>query len=532
MKYSHPIARDTRGWHSLYAEAQSFQPRLPFDAILLSTNEECVLDPRMQDLVERRDGAFEFLFSANDNAPSNCKKGLTPCALFVSQLQVIYHRAGFEKKGIASEASEERVKWLFLMLLVADMDARGPSRSEQASGTNNTTSTMNNNVPIIIITPPTPQASLPPPTPPPPPQSSGEPQKGGVCKFMGSDAEVVVTGLEFLKGHELTPKNHEFLDRLVAQIKEPPNDEPTAKEKARLALEHLSRKEVWRLNYWWLQGRLVTIPQYESNTKEAEQINTTSSKHFSPLFISGTNTMDLESDSLEGMKGMIIDVIAMVFEPAIKTYAKAPENNKSHQASLFVRPEIERTECDHAALATKFSSREAVEKAQAKSETKKHSTDPTYFRSQSVAVVPATRKRPATKHQNHPSQRLSWVVEHLGKTVQELSFLIQRCEKSLPTDPSIVLTIEDMKLERAKAYIQEYSAAELAPDKFLKTFRNSPMPLAERAPNNIDGSNLHPGLGIGIDFVDLECAQGNPAYLFCSLHETIANRKSQDRHGQ
>lgn len=69
-----------------------------------------------------------------------------------------------------------------------------------------------------------------------------------------------VQGLEFLKGHELTPENHEFLDRLVAHIKEPPSDEPAAKEKARLALEHLSRKKVWRLNYWWLQGRLLMIP--------------------------------------------------------------------------------------------------------------------------------------------------------------------------------------------------------------------------------------------------------------------------------
>ena len=58
--------------------------------------------------------------------------------------------------------------------------------------------------------------------------------------------------------------------------------------------------------------------------------------------------MDLESDYLEEMKGMIIDVLAMVFEPAIKTYAKAREINKSHQASLFIRPEIKRTECDHA----------------------------------------------------------------------------------------------------------------------------------------------------------------------------------------
>ena len=47
---------------------------------------------------------------------------------------------------------------------------------------------MNNNVSIIIITLPIPQPSLPPP-----PQSLGEPQKGEVCKFMGSDAEIVVT---------------------------------------------------------------------------------------------------------------------------------------------------------------------------------------------------------------------------------------------------------------------------------------------------------------------------------------------------
>ena len=67
-------------------------------------------------------------------------------------------------------------------------------------------------------------------------------------------------------------------------------------------------------------------------------------------------------------------------------------------------------------------------------------------------------------------QSTSWVVEHLGKTVQELSFLIQRCEKFLPTDPSTVLTIEDMKLERAKAYIQEYNAAE---DDQLKRFNES-----------------------------------------------------------
>lgn len=52
-----------------------------------------------------------------------------------------------------------------------------------------------------------------------------------------------VQGLEFLKGHELTPENHEFLDRHVAHIKEPPSDEPTTKEKARLALKHLFRKE-------------------------------------------------------------------------------------------------------------------------------------------------------------------------------------------------------------------------------------------------------------------------------------------------
>ena len=84
--------------------------------------EECVLDPRMQGLVERRDGAFDYLFNANNNALSNCKKGLTPYALFISQLQVINLQAGSEKKGTASEASEERVKWLFLMLLVADME--------------------------------------------------------------------------------------------------------------------------------------------------------------------------------------------------------------------------------------------------------------------------------------------------------------------------------------------------------------------------------------------------------------------------
>ena len=67
-------------------------------------------------------------------------------------------------------------------------------------------------------------------------------------------------------------------------------------------------------------------------------------------------------------------------------------------------------------------------------------------------------------------QSTSWVVEHLGKTVQESSFLVQRCEKFLPTNPSIVLTLEDMKLERAKACIQEYNAAE---DDQLKKFNES-----------------------------------------------------------
>lgn len=84
--------------------------------------DECVLDPNMQDLIGRGDGAFDILFSANGNELSNCKKALTPCALFVSQLQVVKHQAGFEKKGTASAASQDRVKWLFLMLLVADME--------------------------------------------------------------------------------------------------------------------------------------------------------------------------------------------------------------------------------------------------------------------------------------------------------------------------------------------------------------------------------------------------------------------------
>ena len=54
---------------------------------------------------------------------------------------------------------------------------------------------------------------------------------------------------------------------------------------------------------------------------------------------------DPQTDDREEMKGMMIDsnidyaVLAMLFEPVIKTYSKALKPNESCQASLFLRPE-------------------------------------------------------------------------------------------------------------------------------------------------------------------------------------------------
>lgn len=52
-----------------------------------------------------------------------------------------------------------------------------------------------------------------------------------------------------------------------------------------------------------------------------------------------------------------------------------------------------------------------------------------------------------------------WMSSHLGKSLQELSFIIQRLEKFLPSDSSRTITLDDMKLNQARVCVQEYKEA-------------------------------------------------------------------------
>ena len=59
---------------------------------------------------------------------------------------------------------------------------------------------------------------------------------------------------------------------------------------------------------------------------------------------------DPQIDDLEELQGMMSEpkkkcaVLTMMLEPTIKIYFKAPEINESHQASLFLRSEIDDTD--------------------------------------------------------------------------------------------------------------------------------------------------------------------------------------------
>ena len=58
----------------------------------------------------------------------------------------------------------------------------------------------------------------------------------------------------------------------------------------------------------------------------------------------------------------------------------------------------------------------------------------------------------------------------LGRSVQELSLLVQRAEANSPMDTSRLITLGNMKVSEAKVRIMEYKNAEKGP---IKSFNNA-----------------------------------------------------------